>query len=91
MEDNIIKYLKSFSLNEKDYICSKINIYEKDVLLEYFNSLSDDSNLKYIEAYNQQDECIAGLCYQICVGPFPPIPTFCNVGQYGVFGVINLL
>ena len=87
MEDSIIKYLKSFSLKEKYYICSKINIYKKDELMEYFNSLSEDSNLKYIEAYNQQDKCIAGLCYQICVGPFPSIPTFFKCGSiWGFWG-----
>ena len=85
--NNIIKYIKSFNLSEKDYICSKINIYEKNSLMEYFQNLTEDSNLKYIEAYNQQDKCIAGLCYQICIGPLPAIPTFFKCGSiWGFWG-----
>ncbi len=85
--NNIIKNIKSFNLSEKDYICSKINIYEKNSLMEYFQNLTEDSNWKCIEAYNQQDKCIAGLCYQICIGPLPAIPTFFKCGSiWGFWG-----
>ena len=87
MEGNTIKYFKSFGINEKDYICSKINIFNQDVLKEYFQNLTDNSDFKYIEAYNQQNKSIAGLCYQICIGPLPAIPTFFTCGSiWGFWG-----
>ena len=84
---NIIKYIKSFNQKEINYILNKISIYNKDILKEYLANLDENSNFKYLEAYNQLDECIAGMCYQICVGPLPGIPTFFECGSiWGFWG-----
>ena len=87
MKNNIIKYIKFFDIKEKDYICSQINKIDNNLLIQYFHNLTENSNLHYIEAYNQQDKCIAGLCYQICIGPLPAIPTFFKCGSiWGFWG-----
>ena len=82
-----IKYIKEFDKSEIDYISSKINQINQDLLKDYLNNLTDFSNFKYLEAYNQKDESIAGICYQICEGPLPPIPTFFKCGSlWGFWG-----
>ena len=85
--NNIIKYIKTFHKDEIDYISKKLNFLNKDILNEYLNNLSSDSDFKYIEAYNQQEKCIGGLCYQICTGPLPGIPDFFECGSiWGLWG-----
>ena len=87
MEINIIKNIKQFDINDTKYIFSKIKNYNKEIFFEYTKNITEETNFKYIEAYNQQDKCIAGLCYQICFGPFPPIPTFLKCGSiWGFWG-----
>ena len=84
---NIIKYIKTFTLKEIDYILNKKAIFNNAILEEYLTNLNEKSNFKYIEAYNQLDECISGLCYQICVGPLPGIPIFFECGSiWGFWG-----
>ena len=87
MEEKIIKEIKEFDKTNSDYISLKINNIDKNTLLEHLNNITDEANFKYIEAYNQQDNSIAGLCYQICTGPLPPIPTFFKCGSiWGFWG-----
>ena len=87
MEEIIIKEIREFDKTNSDYISLKINNIDKNTLLEHLNNLTDEANFKYIEAYNQQDNSIAGLCYQICTGPLPPIPTFFKCGSiWGFWG-----
>lgn len=86
----IIKNIKEFDKSELNSICSKLNNINKDLLIKYLNNLNDFSNFSYIEAYNQENESIAGICYQICDGPLPPIPTFFKCGSLWVFGVKKL-
>ena len=81
MEEKIIKEIREFDKTNSDYISLKINNIDKNTLLEHLNNLTDEANFKYIEAYNQQDNSIAGLCYQICTGPLPPIQTFFKCGS----------
>ena len=83
MDKNIIKEIKEFDATKSDYISSKITTINKNLLIDYLNNLNNkkESNFKYIEAYNQEDNPIAGLCFQICIGPFPPIPTFFKCGS----------
>ena len=84
---NIIKYTKIFNLKDIDYILNKIATIKRDILNEYLLNLDESSNFEYIEAYNQENECISGLCYQICVGPLPGIPSFFNCGSiWGLWG-----
>ena len=84
---NIIKYIKTFHLKDIDYIVNKITNFKKEILYEYLKNLPENSNFEYIEAYNQVDECISGLCYQICVGPLPGIPIFFECGSiWGFWG-----
>ena len=83
----IIKNIKEFDKSELNSICSKLNNINKDLLIKYLNNLNDFSNFSYIEAYNQENESIAGICYQICDGPLPPIPTFFKCGSlWGFWG-----
>ena len=90
--NNIIKYIKTFDKDEIDYISKKLNFLNKDILYEYLNNLSSDSDFKYIEAYNQQEKCIGGLCYQVCTGPLPGIPDFFECGSiWGLWGVNSSL
>ena len=92
MERNIIKEIKEYDKSSSDYISLKINSIDKNILLEYLNNLEGESKFKYIEAYNQQDSSIAGLCYQICTGPLPPIPTFFKCGSiWGFWGDNSIL
>ena len=49
---NIIKYIKTFTLKEIDYILNKKAIFNA-ILEEYLTNLNEKSNFKYIEAYNQ--------------------------------------
>ena len=63
MEKKIIKKIKEFDKTNSDYISLKINNIDKNTLLEHLNNLTDEANFKYIEAYNQQDNSIGGLCY----------------------------
>jgi ubiquinone/menaquinone biosynthesis C-methylase UbiE/ribosomal protein S18 acetylase RimI-like enzyme len=89
MDQNIIKEIKEFDATKSDYISSKITTINKNLLIDYLNNLNNkkESNFKYIEAYNQEDNPIAGLCFQICIGPFPPIPTFFKCGSiWGFWG-----
>ncbi len=83
----IIKNIKEFDKSEINLISQKLNNINKDILSKYLNNLNEYSNFKYIEAYNQKNESIAGLCYQICIGPLPPIPTFFKCGSiWGFWG-----
>ena len=89
METNVIKEIKEFDATKSDYISSKITTINKNILIDYLNNLAKnkESNFKYIEAYNQEDQPIAGICYQICIGPLPPIPTFFKCGSiWGFWG-----
>ena len=89
MKNNIIKEIKEFDSTKSDYISSKLKSINKNILLDYLNLLNQnkESNFKYIEACNQESNPIAGLCYQICIGPFPPIPTFFKCGSiWGLWG-----
>ena len=87
MEGNIIKEIKEFDKNNLEYISTKINNIKKNILLDYLNSLKDEANFRYIEAYDQQDIPISGLCFQICTGPLPQIPTFFKCGSiWGFWG-----
>ena len=78
---NIIKKIRTFGLKDIDYIINKISTFNKEKLYEYLKALPENSNFEYMEAYNQLDECISGLCYQICVGPLPGIPIFFECGS----------
>ena len=83
----ILKNIKEFDKSEINLISLKLNKINKDSLSKYLKNINDYSNFRYIEAYNQNNESIAGLCYQICVGPFPPIPTFFKCGSlWGFWG-----
>ena len=89
---NIIKCIKTFGLKDIDYILNKITSFKKEILHEYLTNLPENSNFVYLEAFNQLDECISGMCYQICVGPLPGIPIFFECGSiWGLWGDPNSL